>query len=342
MKYELHPACSAWPTMTPEELRELANDITANGLRDPVRLTPDGLLLDGRNRALACEMASVEPAMMSFSGDPWLFSLSRNKHRRHLTTDQIALVAARLATRAVGNPKRSIASNEAIGNAEAAKAAGVPETAIDSAKVVLQDGTPEERRAVESGKAPLRKTADRIRARKRVSAETDRPGERPATPPGKKALVHNRDPIDNVTRELITKCAGPKGEWRTLDRMSSTTMLAKSAIKQALERLGGAVKTRPGDRDVEHLIEGDRDELLIRAGLIAAQPDYSAADSSAEIAGLRAENADLRAKLANANAEIERLKSALHEKVVERISAKLAGDGETKPTVGDVVMTALG
>ena len=76
--------------------------------------------------------------------------------------------------------------------------------------------------------------------------------------------------------------------------------------------------------------------------MIAAQPDHSAADSSAEIAGLRAENADLRAKLANANAEIERLKSALHEKVVERISAKLAGDGETKPTVGDVVMTALG
>ncbi len=152
-----------------------------------------------------------------------VFPLSRNKHRRHLTTDQIALVAARLATRAVGNPKRSIASNEAIGNAEAAKVAGVPETAINSAKVVLQDGTPEERQAVESGKAPLRKTADRIRARRRATAEADRPGPRPATPPGKKALVHNRDPIDDLTRELITKCAGPKGEWRTLDRMSSIT-----------------------------------------------------------------------------------------------------------------------
>ena len=333
MKYELHPACSAWPTMKPEELRELANDITANGLRDPVTLTPDGLLLDGRNRALACEMASVEPATMSFSGDPWLFSLSRNKHRRHMTTDQIALIAAKLATRPVGNPKLAIASNEAIGNAEAAKAAGVPETAIDSAKVVLQHGTPEERQAVESGKAALRKTADRIRARKRASAETDRPGQRPAAPPGKKALIHSRDPIDNVTRELITKCTGPKGDWRTLEKMSSTTKLAKSAIKQALERLGGAVKTRPGDRDVEHLIEGDRDELLIRAGLIAARPDQSAADSSAEIASLRAENSDLRAKLANANAEIERLKSALHEKIIEKISTKLAANGETRPTV---------
>ena len=133
-----------------------------------------------------------------------------------------------------------------------------------------------------------------------------------------------------------------KGEWRTLEKMSSTTKLAKSAIKQALERLGDAVKTRPGDRDVEHLIEGDRDELLIRAGLIAARPDQSAANFSAEIASLRAENSDLRAKLANANAEIERLKSALHEKIIEKIAAELAANGETRPTVDNVVMTALG
>ena len=138
-----------------------------------------------------------------------------------------------------------------------------------------------------------------------------------------------------MTRELITKCAGPKAEWRTLDRMSSTTHVAKSAINDVLERLGDAVKTRGGDRDVEHLIDGDPDELLVRAGLMVAQPEQSAADSSAEIAGLRA-------KLADANAEIERLKSALHEKVVEMIAATLAANGETKPTVDDVVMTALG
>jgi hypothetical protein len=27
MKYELHPACSAWPTMKPQELRKLADEI---------------------------------------------------------------------------------------------------------------------------------------------------------------------------------------------------------------------------------------------------------------------------------------------------------------------------
>jgi hypothetical protein len=338
MKYELHPACSAWPTMKPEELRDLADDIAAHGLRDPITLTPDGLLLDGRNRALACQMADVETATTIFDGDPWLFSLSRNMHRRHMTIDQIAMVAAELATRTVGNPNLPIASNEAIGNAEAAKAAGVPETAIDSAKVVLQHGTPDEKKAVESGEARLRKTADRIRARRRASGEPDRHSKQPGAPLGKKTRVHSRDPIDDVTRELITKCAGPKAEWLTLDRMSSITKRAKGAIKDALKRLGDAVKKRVGDKGDEYSIDGDRDELLVRAGLMMEQPERRAEITSLrdENARLRAENADLRAKLADANAEIERLKN------VEMIAAKPAANGETIRTVDDVVMAARG
>jgi hypothetical protein len=155
--------------------------------------------------------------------------------------------------------------------------------------------------------------------------------------------VHSRDPIDDVVRELITKCAGPKPEWRTLKRMSSIIRRADGAIKEALPRLGDdAVKTRAGDMDEEYLIEGDPDELLIRAGLTMAQPNQSAADSSAEVAILRAENDHLRAKLADADAKIERLKSLLYDSVIDKIAAKLAARGETKPTVDDVVVTALG
>ena len=348
MKFELHRACSAWPEMKPEELRDLADDIAANGLRDPIMLTSDSLLLDGRNRALACDMADVEPATTIFDGDPWLFSLSRNRHRRHMTADQIAIIAAQLATRSVGNPHVAIASNEAIGNAEVARAAGVSETAIDSAKVVLRHGTSEERKAVESGKAKLRKTADRVRARRWAGVEPNQPKGEPA-PSAKKKPVHSRDPIDDVARELITKCAGPKSEWRTLDRMSSTAAFAKTAINEALQRLGDAVKTRESDMGVEFFIAGDRDELLARAGLMIVQPDHSAADPRDELSSLRVENAELRGKLAGANAEIERLraeigrlKSALHKKVVEEIAAKLAAAGETTPTVDDLVATAHG
>jgi hypothetical protein len=155
----------------------------------------------------------------------------------------------------------------------------------------------------------------------------------------KKTPVHSRDPIDDVTRELITKCAGPKAKWLTLGKMSSTIMRAKAAIKDALKRLGDAVRTRRGDGDDEYLIEGDREELLLRAGLMTAH--QSAADPCVELANLRAENADLRAKLAHADSEIERLKNALYEKVVEMIAVKLADKGETKPTVDDVVMAGV-
>jgi hypothetical protein len=223
-------------------------------------------------------------------------------------------------------------SNEGLKVAEAAAAAGVPKTAVESAKAVLKEGMPEEIKAVESGEAPVRKTADQIRDRKRAS-------QWPATPRARKTPFHSSDPIDDVTRELITKCAGHV-EWRTMTKMSSTTMFAASAIKEALTRLGDAVKTRPGDSDDEYWIEGDREELLVRAGLITAH--QSAADPCVELANLRAENADLRAKLAHADSEIERLKNALHEEVVERIAAKFAANGETKPTVDDVVMAARG
>jgi hypothetical protein len=46
--------------------------------------------------------------------------------------------------------------------------------------------------------------------------------------------------------------------------MSSTTMLAKSAIKEALRRLSGVVNMRVGDKGDEYLIDGDRDKLLVR------------------------------------------------------------------------------
>jgi hypothetical protein len=171
-----------------------------------------------------------------------------------------------------------------------------------------------ERKAVESGKAKLRKTADQIRNRKRASQGL-------ATPRGKKTLVRSRDPIDDVTHELITKCAGPKAKWRTLDGMSSIAGAAKSTLNEALTHLGDAVKTRPGDGDE---VEGDRDELLVRAERCAEMTKLRA-----DNARLRAENADLRAKLADANAEIDRLRGEKRNGATGRTRSRSPNDGTT-------------
>jgi hypothetical protein len=283
LPWELHEACAAWPEISQLDLRALADDIAAHGLRDPVTLTPDRLLLDERNRALACVMAGVDPTTVIYDGDPWLFSLSRNRHRRHLTTDQLALIAARLATRTVGNPNFAIGSGEPIGVAEAAKAPGVPETAIKSAKVVLKHGSPEEKKAVELGCAPLRKTADRIRERRHALAPSKLKPAKP-TPAG--------DPIDAVACDIIAKCSD--GQWRPLAKVASVVKVAETTARQALKSLEGCVSTRVNGVVIEYRIESG-DEAHLRRSLAAKDQEI----------------ADLKNRIAEQDVEIEQLRGRL-------------------------------
>ena len=96
MPYKLHPACTAWPPMTEEALAELTEDIRINGLREPITLTPDGLLLDGRNRAIACEHLGIRPTTVVWDGDPVAFSISKNARRRHLDKIDLGFAGAKL------------------------------------------------------------------------------------------------------------------------------------------------------------------------------------------------------------------------------------------------------
>ena len=74
------------------ELKQVAEDIKANGLREPIVLF-DRKILDGRNRLLACELAGVEPRYEEFTGthrEAFAFAWSKNFARRHLTSSQAA------------------------------------------------------------------------------------------------------------------------------------------------------------------------------------------------------------------------------------------------------------
>lgn len=93
LKY--HPAAEIFPLMDNEALRSLADDIAENGLQVPIEIC-DKMIIDGRNRWLACEMAGVEADTYEVSpSDPVAYAVSLNLHRRHLTTPQRAVVAAR-------------------------------------------------------------------------------------------------------------------------------------------------------------------------------------------------------------------------------------------------------
>jgi hypothetical protein len=85
-----------FPRLPQHELEELASDIKEHGLREPITLTSDGLILDGINREAACQLAGVKPETTVYEGDPAAFVISQNIRRRHLTVGQRAVVEAKL------------------------------------------------------------------------------------------------------------------------------------------------------------------------------------------------------------------------------------------------------
>ena len=94
MAIPYHPLAALIPPMSADELAKLIVDIAANGLLEPIVLF-EGQILDGRHRYQACEAAGVEPRYEEFAGpDPVSFVLSKNLHRRHLSSAQKAAIAA--------------------------------------------------------------------------------------------------------------------------------------------------------------------------------------------------------------------------------------------------------
>ncbi|MGH7135185.1 MAG: hypothetical protein ACREHD_05550 [Pirellulales bacterium] len=75
----VHPAAALFPLMTGPEFGLLVEDIGEHGLRELI-LMHQGLVLDGRNRLRACEIARVEPRFAEWDGigSPLAFVGSRD------------------------------------------------------------------------------------------------------------------------------------------------------------------------------------------------------------------------------------------------------------------------
>jgi ParB-like chromosome segregation protein Spo0J len=166
-KWPFHPLADLFPMMDEAALAELAADIKAESQREPIYLWQDQII-DGRNRYEACKRAGVEPVFkkIDFPGgesEALAYVVSRNLKRRHLTTLQRSVIAAKVATLKRGGDHSANLPN-AISQAKAAEMLNVSTRSVTTAKAVLKTGDAELVAAVESGEVSLHKAAETVRS----------------------------------------------------------------------------------------------------------------------------------------------------------------------------------
>jgi len=127
----------------------------------PIILDRDSLLLDGRNRLAACQLAGVEPRFETLDGqDPVAYILSSNIQRRQMTKGQTAMAVAR------------VRDFQFLKITDAAEQARVSVGRVGQAVTVLTHA-PDLADAVLSGATPLDTAYEQARARKGVACSME-------------------------------------------------------------------------------------------------------------------------------------------------------------------------
>ena len=225
--YPIHPACSAWPAMSEAALRELADDMKIHGQLEPAAITPDGQLLDGRNRQDACAINGTELLTFVHDGDPVAYSLSKNKHRRHMDKVALAFVGAELATLAYGTNQHEEFATANSRN-HVATELGIATNAIDNARAITDRGTAEIIDLAKAKKVGLRAAADYVRHTEKAKQVAD-----PAVIKGGGTRTPKRDEARVAIRAKLEK-----GEPFTVPGMMTELGMSGQPlmIAQAYER----------------------------------------------------------------------------------------------------------
>jgi ParB-like chromosome segregation protein Spo0J len=162
----VHPLATIWPLMSDADLDGLADDIAAHGQRLPI-IRVDGMILDGRNRWLACERAGITPWVEDIPSadqpealDALAWSL--NDHRRHANEGVRAMAAARRANMRQGE-RTDLVTTDTKSQSEMARQFGVSRESVSRATTVLAHGSAEVIAAVENGDIAVSLAAKTVR-----------------------------------------------------------------------------------------------------------------------------------------------------------------------------------
>lgn len=203
---EFHPVADIFPMMPKDAFEELKSDIEANGLEVDI-VTYKGKILDGRNRAKACDKLGIKARSVEYVGpdDKLLeYVISMNLKRRHLDTSQRAMVGARIATMKHGGDRKSKnfqAGKSALDQSTAAKILTVDPTTLRQAQRVIEKGTKALIKAVEDGEIAVSVAAKLADQPKSVQAEA-------VADPERAAIIVKQRLRQEHEEELATKIKG--------------------------------------------------------------------------------------------------------------------------------------
>jgi len=152
---EVHEFSHIFPLMPDDQIRVLAADILIHGLHKPIMLHPDGRILDGRARHLACQLIGVTPMVTIWNGvgSPFVLLVHLNLEPRQLTMAQRALVGGRIYFRQAEHP-------EQLQQKDIATLVNVSTSALHRTKAILQRGIPELIDSVSAGSITLAAGSD--------------------------------------------------------------------------------------------------------------------------------------------------------------------------------------
>jgi hypothetical protein len=237
--YAVHPAAAFMPMMSDDELDELAKDIEANGLRQPLVFDSMGnaaQLVDGRNRAEALERLGrklpwpgrspvTRASWLKPHEDPVAYVMSANVRRRHLTREQKRDVIAELLKLAPERSDRQVAKDVGVDHKTVGNVRRQGEATGEIPQSTERVGADGKTRmhvvrapyAVEAERAAIAeadRTLNELAEQQRDLADVDRRLTRA------EAEVERREAADNdipTPRSSTTRCRSP---WRRRGRGS--------------------------------------------------------------------------------------------------------------------------
>jgi ParB-like chromosome segregation protein Spo0J len=213
----LHPLAENFPPLEGTDFEELVADIKQHGLNEPI-VVFEGKILDGRNRARACEKAGVEPRYTPFKGDTkdaTAFVISANVHRWHLTPKQKRERIAKLIKAAPEKSNNTIAKQVKVDDKTVAKVRRGLEATSEIPKLGKTVGADGKAR-----KQPAKKKRRTVaRGSNRLLRLFQAPGEHPAVTAPAASTDTCIAEVETIVRAALASQNSNKDRHALLDRL---------------------------------------------------------------------------------------------------------------------------